>query len=216
MAEHPMAGARSERQSPRDAAVTLPPGQHVSRRWPVIHVGAVPQIDLEGWRLEVTGEVRSPVRLTWEDVLGLPSAEIEFDAHCVTRWSRLGMRCRGVHWRELARLTRPTPEAKFILAHAHEYSYSANLPITAVEDDRALIAYEIEGEPLDPEHGWPLRLLVPDRYFWKSVKWLQRIELLKEDRPGLWEGRGYHNEADPWKSQRSTSGRVEFLHGLSR
>ncbi len=119
----------------------------------------------------------------------------------MTRWSRFDTRFRGVTWAELAKRVRPKPSARFVVAHA-EQGYTANLPLEALEDENALIAYEADGEPLEPEHGWPLRLVIPSRYFWKSAKWLRGIELLDQDQPGFWERYGYHNEADYWKEER--------------
>jgi DMSO/TMAO reductase YedYZ molybdopterin-dependent catalytic subunit len=113
----------------------------------------------------------------------------------VTRWSRFDTRFRGVHWRELAALVEPRPSARFVIAHA-EHGYTANIPLEALEDENALLAYEADGEPLAPEHGWPLRLVIPSRYFWKSAKWLRGLELSDRDRPGYWEKYGYHMNAD--------------------
>ena len=125
------------------------------------------------------------------------------DVHCVTRWSRFDTSFRGVHWRELAELVEPKPSARFVVAHA-EAGFTSNVPVTAIEDEEALLAYEADGEPLTPEHGWPLRLVVPGRYFWKSAKWLRGLELRASDEPGFWERYGYHNDADYWKEERYT------------
>jgi DMSO/TMAO reductase YedYZ molybdopterin-dependent catalytic subunit len=173
----------------------LPPGQYLTDKWPVLHAGSIPAVDLSTWDFRVWGEVENPIRLTWEELLRLPSVEITTDIHCVTRWSRFDSRFKGVHWRELAALVRPRPSARFVVAHA-EQGYTANVPLAAIEDDDALIAYEADGAPLAPEHGWPLRLVVPSRYFWKSAKWLRGLELLDHDEPGFWERYGYHNNAD--------------------
>jgi len=139
--------------------------------------------------------------LGWEELKALPAIETTIDIHCVTRWSRFDTSFRGVHWRELAKLAKPKPGARFVVAHA-EQGYTANVPLAAIEDDNAMIAYEADGQPLELEHGWPLRLVVPTRYFWKSAKWLRGLELLGSDRPGFWERYGYHNEADFWKEER--------------
>jgi len=179
----------------------LPPGQYLTEKWPVLHAGSVPRVDLATWELRVWGEVEEPLRLTWEEVTALPATEVTTDIHCVTRWSRFDTSFRGVHWRELARLVRPKPSARFVVAHA-EGGYTANVPIAALEDENALLAFEADGEPLTPDHGWPLRLVIPTRYFWKSAKWLRGLELTATDRPGFWERYGYHNEADYWKEQR--------------
>ncbi|MGH2996085.1 MAG: sulfite oxidase-like oxidoreductase [Gaiellaceae bacterium] len=179
----------------------LPPGQYLTEKWPVLHAGEVPAVDLAAWDFRVVGEVEKPLRLSWQELTALPSAEVTLDIHCVTRWSRFDTRFRGVHWRELAALAAPKPSARFVVAHA-EQGFTSNVPISFLEDEQALIAYEADGEPLTPDHGWPLRLVIPRKYFWKSAKWLRAIELRASDQPGFWERYGYHNEADYWKEER--------------
>jgi DMSO/TMAO reductase YedYZ molybdopterin-dependent catalytic subunit len=179
----------------------LPPGQYLTEKWPVLHAGTVPKIDLETWDFRVTGEVERELTLTWEQLLELPSREVTVDIHCVTRWSRFDTTFKGVHWSELGKLVGPKPSARFVVAHA-EQGFTSNMPIAAIEDENALIAYEADGEPLTPDHGWPLRLLVPSRYFWKSAKWLRGLELRSSDEPGFWERYGYDNDADYWKEER--------------
>ena len=179
----------------------LPPGQYLTEKWPVLHAGSVPNTDLATWDLRVFGEVENPVSLSWEELSALPRAENVQDIHCVTRWSRFDTRFGGVHWRELAKLVRPTPSARFVVAHA-EQGFTSNVPLEFLEDDRALLATEADGEPLTPDHGWPLRLVIPGKYFWKSAKWLRGIELRATDEPGFWERYGYHNDADPWREER--------------
>jgi DMSO/TMAO reductase YedYZ molybdopterin-dependent catalytic subunit len=179
----------------------LPPGQYLTEKWPVLHAGSVPKTDLATWDFTVSGEVEQPLRLTWEELTALPATKIKLDIHCVTRWSRFDTGFKGVHWRELAALADPKPGARFVVAQA-EQGFTANVPLAALEDENALIAYEADGEPLTPEHGWPLRLVVPSKYFWKSAKWLRGLELLDHDQPGFWERYGYHNEADYWKEER--------------
>jgi len=179
----------------------LPPGQYLTEKWPVLHAGAVPQTDLSTWDFRIFGQVENPVTLTWDEFTALPSREITTDIHCVTRWSRFDTRFTGVHWSELAKLVRPKPSARFVVGHA-EQDFTVNVPLSALEESDALLAYEADGEPLTPEHGWPLRLVIPKRYFWKSAKWLRGIELLAHDKPGFWERLGYHNEADFWKEER--------------
>ena len=186
---------------PPGKAERVPPGQYLTEKWPVLHYGPVPTFNPKTWDLRVFGEVERPVILTWDELRALPSTEITVDIHCVTRWSRFDTSFRGVHWRELAKLVDPKPSGRFVVAHAEE-GFSSNVPLSALEDDHSLIAYEADGEPLAPDHGWPLRLVVPQRYFWKSAKWLRAIELTAADRPGFWERYGYHNEADYWKEQR--------------
>jgi DMSO/TMAO reductase YedYZ molybdopterin-dependent catalytic subunit len=179
----------------------LPPGQYLTEKWPVLHAGTVPQTDLSTWDFRVFGEVESPTTLSWDEFKALPSREITTDIHCVTRWSRFDTSFKGVHWSELAKLVRPRPSARFVVGHA-EQDFTVNVPLSALEEPDALLAYEADGEPLTPEHGWPLRLVIPKRYFWKSAKWLRGIELLDRDEPGFWERLGYHNEADFWKEER--------------
>jgi DMSO/TMAO reductase YedYZ molybdopterin-dependent catalytic subunit len=179
----------------------LPPGQYLTEKWPVLHAGSVPDTDLATWNFRVFGEVENPITLSWEELTALPKAENVQDIHCVTRWSRFDARFGGVHWRELAKLVRPKPSARFVVAHA-EQGFTSNVPLEYLEDDNALLATEADGEPLTPEHGWPLRLVIPGKYFWKSAKWLRAIELRATDEPGFWERYGYHNDADPWREER--------------
>lgn len=179
----------------------LPPGQYLTEKWPVLHAGGVPTVDLTNWDFRVSGEVEEPLELSWDELHALPSSEITLDIHCVTRWSRFDASFRGVHWRELAKLCRPKPSARFAVAQA-EQGFTSNVPLASLEDDLALIVYDAGGEPLTPDHGWPLRLVIPHKYFWKSAKWLRGIELRSTDQPGFWESYGYHNEADYWKEQR--------------
>lgn len=179
----------------------LPPGQYITDKWPVLHAGSVPAVDLATWDLRVWGEVGNNATFSWEQLLALPSVEITRDIHCVTRWSRFDTTFRGVAWSEIAKLVEPKPSARFVVAHA-EQGFTANIPIEALEDAGSLIAYEAEGAPLSPDHGWPVRLVVPSKYFWKSAKWLRGLELLAHDEPGFWERYGYHNNADYWAEER--------------
>jgi DMSO/TMAO reductase YedYZ molybdopterin-dependent catalytic subunit len=191
-------------QKVRDAGydpARLPPGQYLTEKWPVLHAGSVPETDLATWDFKVFGEVDQPLTLSWDEFTALPSTEITIDIHCVTRWSRFDTSFRGVRWAELANLCHPKPRARYVVAHA-EQGYTANVPLAALEDENALLAYEADGEPLEPDHGWPLRLVVPSRYFWKSAKWLRGLELLPADQPGFWERLGYDNNADYWKEER--------------
>jgi DMSO/TMAO reductase YedYZ molybdopterin-dependent catalytic subunit len=179
----------------------LPPGQYLTEKWPVLHAGDVQDVDVATWTLEVTGEVEEPLSLSYEDLKQLPATDVTTDIHCVTRWSRFDAQFKGVHWSELARLAKPKPSARFAIAHA-EQGFTANVPLAALEDEQALIVYEADGEPLTAEHGGPVRLVVPSKYFWKSAKWLRQIELAAVDKPGFWERYGYHNEADYRQEQR--------------
>jgi len=179
----------------------LPPGQYLTEKWPVLHAGEVPSVDLATWTFRVFGEVGQDVTLDWEQFNALPRSSNVQDIHCVTRWSRFDTAFEGVHWRELAKLCRPLPSARFAVAWA-EHEFTTNVPYASLEDDLALLATHADGEPLSAEHGYPLRLVIPHRYFWKSAKWLRGIELLDHDQLGFWERYGYSNSADPWKEER--------------
>jgi DMSO/TMAO reductase YedYZ molybdopterin-dependent catalytic subunit len=179
----------------------LPPGQYLTEKWPVLHAGDVPAVDLATWDFRVWGEVETPLRLTWEELSELPSVEVTQDIHCVTRWSRFDAVFRGVAWKELRERAHPRPSAHYAIAHA-EQGFTANVPVAFLEREGALLATHADGKPLTPEHGWPLRLVIPGKYFWKSAKWLRGIELSPVDKPGFWERYGYHNDADPWKEER--------------
>jgi DMSO/TMAO reductase YedYZ molybdopterin-dependent catalytic subunit len=179
----------------------LPPGQYLTEKWPVLHAGSVPHTDLATWDFRVFGEVENEVQLSWDELEALPTSENVQDIHCVTRWSRFDTQFKGVHWRELAKLAGPKPSGRYVIAHA-EQGYTANVSLRFLEDANALLAYEADGEPLSLDHGWPLRLVIPGKYFWKSAKWLRGIELRASDQPGFWERYGYHNDADPWNEER--------------
>jgi DMSO/TMAO reductase YedYZ molybdopterin-dependent catalytic subunit len=179
----------------------LPPGQYITDKWPVLHAGSVPHVEIETWRLRITGDVAEPVELTWREFNELPRSATVQDIHCVTRWSRFDASFEGVHWRELAKLCRPRETARFAVAQA-EHDFTSNVPLSSLEDEQALLATHADSEALTPDHGYPLRLIVPGKYFWKSAKWLRGIELSPVDRPGFWERYGYHNDADPWKEER--------------
>lgn len=179
----------------------LPPGQVHTEKWPVLHYGSVPNVELRTWDFRVHGLVERPVRWTWDEFEALPRVQVRSDIHCVTRWSRFDNLWQGVSMREVLRAARPTPEARFAIVHA-EQGFTANLPLAELDQDDVLLADHHDGVRLTPDHGWPLRLVVPRRYFWKSAKWVRGIELLADDRPGFWEQNGYHNDADPWKEER--------------
>ncbi len=179
----------------------LPPGQYLTEKWPVLHAGSVPFIHVDTWELRIFGLVENEVTLGYDQLRDLPAIDVTTDIHCVTRWSRFDAGFRGVHWRELAALCKPLPAASFVIAHAPQ-NFTANLPLAALAEENAMVCYEADGEPLTAEHGGPVRLLVPSRYFWKSAKWLTGLELVAADRPGFWEKLGYHNDADPFKEER--------------
>lgn len=179
----------------------LPPGQYLTRGFPVLDLGIRPRFHARTWTLKVTGEVEHPVEYRWEEFLRLPSVDLVADFHCVTRWSKYDVRWRGVPFRALAEIVKPRPSARHVIAVSGD-SYTTNLPLEAMMDDDVLLAYELEGQPLPLEHGGPLRTLVPKRYAWKSAKFLRELRFTQEDEPGYWEVRGYHNEADPWREER--------------
>jgi DMSO/TMAO reductase YedYZ molybdopterin-dependent catalytic subunit len=180
----------------------LPPGQYLTEKWPVLHAGDVARYpDLSTWTLRVFGEVENELQLSWEQFNELPRSANTQDIHCVTRWSRFDARFEGVQWSELAKLVQPKPTARFVIAHA-EAGFTSNVPLSFLEDPNAVLATHADGDPLTPEHGYPLRLVVPGKYFWKSAKWLRGIELSSVDKPGFWERYGYHNDADPWREER--------------
>jgi DMSO/TMAO reductase YedYZ molybdopterin-dependent catalytic subunit len=181
----------------------LPPGQYLTEKWPVLHAGSVASYpaDLAGWDFRVWGEVETPLTLTWAQLNELPTVEVTQDIHCVTRWSRFDTTFAGVPWSALRELAGQRASARFAVAHA-EAGFTANVPAEFLEREGAMLATHADGEPLGQEHGWPLRLVIPGKYFWKSAKWVRGIELLDHDQPGFWERYGYHNDADPWQEQR--------------
>ena len=183
----------------------LPPGQYFTDRFPVLHVGDVPDYgDLGGWDLSIAGLVDRPLRLTWADVLARPAVEITTDIHCVTKWSKFDTLWTGCSIADLLREAGIRPEATHVMFHC-EFGYTTNLPLADVlEPNVALLAYRFDGEPLEGQHGFPLRTLVPHLYLWKSAKWIRAIELMAGDKPGFWERNGYHMYGDPFREQRFT------------
>jgi DMSO/TMAO reductase YedYZ molybdopterin-dependent catalytic subunit len=182
----------------------VPPGQYVTDKFPVLHYGSVPKYTNveEQWDLRCWGELAEPIRFSFREFRALPTTTIKTDIHCVTRWSKLDTVWEGVSFREFLRHIPPLkPSARFVIAHS-EQGYTANLPLDVLLDDDVLLAYKYDGQELTPEHGYPLRLLVPKKYFWKSAKWLRGIEFLYHDRLGFWERYGYNNNADPWREER--------------
>ncbi len=179
----------------------LPPGQILTERFPILHEDEVPSYDLAAWTLRVFGEVEEERVFTFADLMALPQTRLTCDIHCVTRWSRFDNEWEGVRVRDLLQLIKPKSTAKYAMIHA-DHDYTTNLPLATLLGDDILLAHKWGGEPLTDKHGWPLRLVVPQLYFWKSAKWIRGIELLSEDRPGFWEQNGFHNEADPFLEQR--------------
>ena len=198
-----MLSARGKRQAQKlgiDPA-RVPPGQYLTDGFPVLTVGPDPDYDLSTWDFQVYGEVEDELQLSWDELLALPQKDVVTDIHCVTRWSKLDTAWRGVAVSDLLARARVKPEGKFVMAYS-DGGYTTNLPLGAVLDDDVLLAHTFDGKPLEHEHGGPLRLLVPKRYFWKSAKFVRKLEVMSEDRMGFWELNGYHNDADPWKEQR--------------
>ncbi len=190
------------RRRPETAKDRLPPGQYdTGDSWPVLSAEATPRLDEEAWTFSVDGLVDSPQTWTWSDLQALPGSAYEGDIHCVTTWSKLDVRFAGVSVDHFLAEASPQPEARFVLAHSVT-GYTTNLPIADVAGGRAWVVWSFDGRPLPRQHGGPLRLLVPHLYFWKSAKWVSRLEFLAEDRPGFWEQNGYHDRGDPWLEQR--------------
>ena len=180
---------------------SVPPGQTVTEGFPVLHVGDVPAIDPTTWRLRVFGQVAQPFELSYDELRALPASDYRGDIHCVTRWSKKNTYWVGVKFAELVARAMPLGSAKFVVQHA-DNDYTTNLPLSVMLDEDVLVAYEFDGQPVEPIHGGPVRMLVPKKYFWKSAKWLRGIEFLDADQKGFWEVRGYNNDADPWKEER--------------
>ena len=179
----------------------LPPGQIVTRKWPVLHYGSVTSVDLARWRFTVRGAVERPFEMDWEELQSLPRRDTACDIHCVTRWSRYDNVFGGVPVEDLLRRAGVRPEGRFVLVSA-EQGFTTNLPLEDLDRPENLLALTHDGEPLTPEHGGPVRLLVPHLYFWKSAKWVRGLEVLDEDYPGFWEQNGYHMRGDPWAEER--------------
>lgn len=183
----------------------IPPGQRQTHNWPVLHHGTVPRIETATWRLRIDGLVEDPVDFDWQSFLELPMTQVHCDIHCVTTWSRLDNIFEGPSTRTVMSRVRIRPEARFVLLHAYEGSgggWSTNLPLAEFLASDCLFAIKHDGQPLTAHHGGPVRVVVPRLYFWKSAKWISRVELISEDQPGFWESNGYHAHGDPWREER--------------
>jgi len=189
------------RSKPDVDPARIPPGQYLTSRFPVLTYGRNPAFDLDEWTLEIRGEVEEPYTLRWDELQALPQVEVTTDIHCVTRWSKLDTTWTGVRVRDLLERARVKPAGTHVMAHC-DGGYTTNVPLEALLDDDVLVTHTYDGRPLEPDHGAPLRLLVPKRYFWKSAKFLRQLEVMPEDRMGFWELNGYHNDADPWREER--------------
>ncbi len=179
----------------------VPPGQYLTERFPVLTVGPNPKYDLDSWDLTVFGEVERAVTLSWDELNALPQHDVTLDIHCVTRWSKLDTTWTGVRVKDLLELAGLKPSGTHLMAYS-DGGYTTNVPLDAVLGNDALLAHSYDGQPLEADHGAPLRLIVPRRYFWKSAKFLRKLEVMSEDRMGFWELNGYHNDADPWREER--------------
>jgi DMSO/TMAO reductase YedYZ molybdopterin-dependent catalytic subunit len=177
----------------------VPPGQYVTDDFPVLSAGPTPHTPLEEWNFTIVGEVDEPRRWTWDEFQALPSEEVTTDIHCVTKWSKLDTSWEGVQVETL--LESVETSAEYLTAFC-DGGYTTNLPVEDVLDGKAWVAFAYGGEPLEPEHGGPARLLVPHLYFWKSAKWVRGLELTSVEEPGFWEQNGYHLYGDPWREQR--------------
>lgn len=180
----------------------VPPGQRLTEGLPILHYGEAPMdVELKKWRFSIFGLVDRKRQLTHGEFMKLPRVRVESDVHCVTRWSSLDHAWEGVSTSEIKNLVAINPEARYVVVHAYE-GFTTNLPIGEFFSEDALFAFRLDGEDISVEHGWPLRLVVPRLYFWKSAKWAEGVEFTAEDRPGFWEQNGYHNHGDPWKEER--------------
>jgi len=179
----------------------LPPGQHLVKNWPVLDLGQQPIITIDSWRLEVGGLVETPLDLNWAAFQALEQSAMVSDIHCVTTWSRYDNKWKGVSTRDLLDLAMPKAEAGYVMLTSYD-GYTTNLPLSDFAAEDAVLATAWEGLPLTRDHGGPMRLVVPHLYFWKSAKWLRRIDLLSADKAGFWEKNGYHMYGDPWREQR--------------
>jgi len=179
----------------------VPPGQRVIETFPVLTHGETPHSDVKKWTFKVFGLIEEEKILTHEQVMSLPRVEVYADFHCVTTWSRLGNLWEGVAWSEILSLVRPIDAAQHVMIHC-EHDYTTNVPLADMMRDDVLFAYKHDGNKISPEHGWPLRLIVPALYAWKSAKWVRGVEFMEQSRPGFWEMNGYHIHGDPWNEER--------------
>ena len=184
-----------------DPATRLPPGQREVKDWPVLDLGVTPAVDPAKWKLVCDGLVANPITWDWATFLAQPQVTLTSDIHCVTGWSRFDNAWTGVHALHVLEVVQPAPAARHIVFHSHD-GYTTNVRLDYFADNDVLLAHSWQGQPIEAEHGGPCRAIIPRRYFWKSAKWVRRIEFLAEDKPGYWEVSGYHNEADPWTEER--------------
>ncbi|SFE01151.1 DMSO/TMAO reductase YedYZ, molybdopterin-dependent catalytic subunit [Chitinophaga sp. CF118] len=179
----------------------VPVGQTITKKWPVLDLGILPEISLEEWRLVIDGEVEHPVELTWQDFLALPQTEDTSDFHCVTTWSKLDMNWKGVRLLDLAALAQPKDTATHIMCYGYD-DYTTNVSLEEALKPDVLLVHAVDGQPLPQDHGGPVRMITPQLYAWKGSKWIRRIEFLSKNKLGFWEERGYSNTAYPWRNDR--------------
>lgn len=198
-----IADARPQGTGPanRHGMPQLPVGQHKTEKWPVLDLGVKPQVNPRDWRLTVDGACESSVTLTWEDFQAMEQVEDVSDFHCVTTWSRMDLRWRGVRFADLAALAVPTEKARYVMCHAYD-GYSTNLPLVEALKPDVLLVHTVDGGPLPRDHGGPVRMITPQLYAWKGAKWINRIEFMERDKAGFWEERGYSMSAHPWRNDR--------------
>lgn len=186
----------------RNQGERVPPGQFLTEKFPVLHYGETPQYPtLERWDFRVFGLVGQEQRLSWAQMMEMPTITQTVDIHCVTRWSKLDTTWTGIPWRDFIKSLDVRPEATHVMVHA-DPGYTTNIALDVLEDDDTMLAYRYNGQPLEQQHGYPMRMLVPKKYFWKSAKWIRGLEFMQGDRPGFWEEAGYHMHGDPWKEER--------------
>lgn len=193
----------------------LPPGQVLTERFPILHEGEVPAYDLTTWSLRLFGTLANPVELTYADLQALPQRSLQCDIHCVTRWSKFDTRWSGVHLQDLLQALDIRPTSSFVMAHA-DHDYQANLRLDDLLHPHSLLATHHDGQPLTAQHGWPLRLVVAGRYFWKSAKWLRGLEFTDQEQPGFWERNGFHLHADPFIEQRFSGDALDIAEDAWR
>ena len=194
----------------------IPPGQIVTKGFPVLHAGTVPyKLTRENWTLKLSGNVEIPQTLSFSDLLAMPQKEVTTDIHCVTSWTKLDTAWIGVPFRAIVDRVKPHPTARFVIEEC-EQGFTTSLPIEPLMDDTVLVAHTYAGAPLPPEHGGPVRMFVPKRYFYKSAKWLRGLRFVEKDEPGFWEIRGYSNVADPWLETRYTVDDVKEIYRMRK
>jgi DMSO/TMAO reductase YedYZ molybdopterin-dependent catalytic subunit len=179
----------------------LPPDQYETKKWPVLDLGVKPEIPTARWSLTIDGAVKKPVTLSWNDFLALEQIEDTSDFHCVTKWSKMNLRWRGVRFADVLALAHPDDDARFVMCHSYD-SYTVNLPLEEALKPDVMLVHTVDGAPLPVEHGGPCRVITPQLYAWKGAKWVKRIELMRENKLGFWEERGYSNTAYPWRNDR--------------